>query len=139
MSATGAPVLTGKTRPKPLHVEIDERTDPAELGRVVHEHVEAAQIAGSADQPTAHRRVGDIPGHGYDPGSSRAERLGRAPSGSAFLAPTTRSYPRPASTLAMTSPRPRLAPVTIASSIPLPAPSRRTSHVPQDRSDFKCT
>jgi len=58
------------------HVEIDQRADRAELRRVVHEHVQAAQLARRAHEARARRRVGNVAVDGGDSRSPPGERCG---------------------------------------------------------------
>src|SRR5262249_43526718 len=56
-----------KQTSKPLDVERWQRTDWAELARVVDEDVQAAQLAGRIDPGTTRGRIGDVAGNRHDP------------------------------------------------------------------------
>ena len=103
------------------HVEREQRSDAAELRRVVDEHVQAAQLPRGVDQRCRAQPASVMsPATGHDRRPSRGRDELVRPPRRAPRDPARRSPGDSlacASTRAITRPSPRLAPVTIADSI----------------------
>ena len=87
----GAPALTGNDASEPRHVERDQRSDGAQLRRVVDEQVQPAERARGVDQP---------PPHGWRPyvarhGVHAVPTAGRERSAAASSAPAIRARRSP--------------------------------------------
>ena len=88
--------VDGEHAAEPLHVEVHQRPDAAQLRRVVHEHVQPAKRAGRADQPRPHGGVRDVAGHRPPRVTpSPASESATSCSGRGCRAPTTRSIATP--------------------------------------------